>query len=479
VSDKSTEENNVEENFEDLLESYSSGLGEDIRVGDKVRGEIIAFSKDSVFIDTGAKIDGVVDRAELLDENQEMPYKEGDTLELYVVSRTGNEIRLSKALSGIGGLSAISEAFRREVPIEGKIKGQVKGGFHVDVMKRRGFCPISQIDITYVEHPEEYVGQTFNFLITQFEDRGKNIVLSRRKILEAEREESRRHFMKEIETGRVYEGKVTKLMPYGAFIELFPGIEGMVHLSEMGWGRTDKPGDVLKTGETVTVKIIHVEPGKKPGQVKISLSMKQITEDPWNTLRERFRISDKIVGRVTRCAKFGAFVELEPGIEGLVHISEMSYNRRLSSVEEMVQPGDTVEVQIKDIDLDNRRIALSMKDAAGDPWVAAREKYQVGSSIEGTVEKKEKFGIFVNLEPGVTGLIPKSKLEQATGLEKAKEGDRIRVIIEEMHPEDRKMTLAPHNSKNEDEWKRFAADTGKSIGSLGEKLRQAIRTKAD
>jgi small subunit ribosomal protein S1 len=193
--DFTDEENNSEENFADLLESYTASKDEDIQIGDKIQGEIISIGKDTVYIDTGLKIDGVVDREELLDENMEFPYTEGDTLELYIVFYNGSEIRLSKALSGAGSPHMIREAYERAIPIEGKVKGIIKGGFDVDVLQNRAFCPISQIDLKYVEVPDEYLGQTYLFLIMELEAGGKNIVVSRRELLQREQEESRKQFL--------------------------------------------------------------------------------------------------------------------------------------------------------------------------------------------------------------------------------------------------------------------------------------------
>jgi small subunit ribosomal protein S1 len=481
VSEELTNEKGVEdENFADLFESYSAGMNEDVQIGDKVRGEIISIGQDTVFVDTGTKIDGAVDKAELLDENLELPYKVGEILELYVVSRSGSEIRLSKALSGAGGLHIIGEAFESAVPVEGKVKGTCKGGFNVEILQKRAFCPISQIDLKYVEKPDDYVGETYSFLITQLEENGRNIVVSRREFLQREQEKARGEFLKDLVIGTQFEGRVTKLMPYGAFVELQPGVEGMVHLSELGWSRVAKVEEVLSGGEVVTVKVIGMEPGKKPGQVKIALSIKQLTEDPWNNVQDEFRVGDKTRGRVTRCVKFGAFVEIAPGIEGLVHISEMSYRQRVLKAEDVVADGETVEVMIKEIDVEKKRISLSMKDAEGDPWVDIRDRIKVGQSVDGTIEKREKFGYFVRLEPGITGLLPKSKISNSNNpasIEKLKEGDRITLVVEEIRPEERRITLRPGDSASEDDWRSYTKAEEKPIGSLGEKLQQALKAK--
>ncbi len=277
-----------EKSFAELFESYDEGMNEDVRLGDKIKGEIISVGTDAVFMNTGTKIDGVVDRLELLDENGQLPYQKGDVLELYVVAVHENEIRLSKAISGVGGLNLLKEAFENKIPVEGKVKELCKGGFNVEIIQRRAFCPISQIDLKYVENPEEYVGKDFHFLITEFKENGKNIVASRRELLNKEQQKIRKEFLEEnVTVGALLKGKVVNLMPYGAFVELFPGVEGMIHVSEMSWARVEKPEDILKINDPVTVKVLKIEPDKK-SSVKISLSIKDATQDPWDSVGEKF-----------------------------------------------------------------------------------------------------------------------------------------------------------------------------------------------
>jgi small subunit ribosomal protein S1 len=465
------------DSFAELLESYTTGMGEDVRVGDRIRGEILSIGKESVFVDTGTKIDGVVDKEELLDEGGELPYEVGETIELYVVAFNGNEIKLSKALSGAGGLMALQEAYQQEIPVEGKIKGQIKGGFHVEIMGKKAFCPVSQMDVTYTEDLEQHIGKTYPFLITQFEERGRNIVLSRAELLRREQKKAAQAFLKALEVGRDVDGRVTRLMPYGAFIEIFPGVEGLLHISEISWSRLETPNEVLNVGDSVRVKIIGMEKGEGG---RISLSIKQMEGDPWERLEDTVRVGAKLTGKVRRCMGFGAFVEIFPGIEGLVHISEMSYTKRVMKPEEVVSVGDRVPVVVKAIDVPRRRISLSIKDAEGDPWLEVPERYKTGQSLQGILEKKEKFGYFVSLEPGVTGLIPLSKireLQKPSLVEKLKEGDSIQVFVERIQVEERKITLAPADVEDEKHWQRFVQGAEKPSGILAQKLKQALEEK--
>jgi len=273
------------------------------------------------------------------------------------------------------------------------------------------------------------------------------------------------------------QGRVTRLAPYGAFVEIFPGLDGMVHISELSWSRVDKPGDVVQIDDQVMVRVMKVEKTEKPEQPKISLSMKQVTGDPWLRVDGTFQVGEKIKGKVIRCAKFGAFVEIAPGIEGLVHISEMSYRKRVIRPEEVVRPGDMVHVVVKEVDIPKKRISLSIKDAEGDPWMEVDEKYRVGQAVVGTLEKKEKFGYFIALEPGITGLLPASKMKLAqkpSEIEKLKAGDPVTVIIEEIHGKERRITLGPTDSAEESDWKNFSKQGDRPSTLFGEKLKKAL-----
>jgi small subunit ribosomal protein S1 len=471
-----------EENFAELFEAYSDGMSEDLSVGDRITGKIIAIEKESVFLDTGSKVDGVVDRMELLDDDGELPFAMGDEIELYVVAANESEIRLSKAMSGAGGFDMLRDAYESRIPVEGTVTESVKGGFAVEIMKKRTFCPISQIDTRYVETPDEYVGQTFSFLIKRFEEKGRNIVISRRDLLEQEQAEARKEFFKTLKIGDDLEGTVTKLMPFGAFVELVPGVEGLVHISELGWSRVENPEQAVKNGERVRVKLLKMEPGEgnKPG--KISLSIKQTSGNPWDTVTDTVQNGAKLSGRVTRIMPFGAFVEIAPGIEGLIHISEMSYTKRIHTPDEVVQPGQTVFVVVKAVDGENRRVSLSLRDAEGDPWADVESKYRPGQPVTGTVEKKERFGIFITLEPGVTGLLPRSKItaaQDSAAIERLKPGNPIHIIIDTVNLMDRKISLALSGETDSDEWKNYSAPqtSGGGLGSLGDMLQQAMDAK--
>jgi len=478
---RSTVPENDSESFAELFEAYTAGMKENLQVGDRIRGEIVAIEKDRAFVSTGTKSDGIVDLDELRNEHGELAFRVGDPVELYVVEASEVQIRLSRALSGIGGRALLQEAYRKQMPVEGIVRETCKGGFRVEVLKNRAFCPVSQIDLQYVEEPENFVGQTFEFRITRFEEGGRNLVLSRRVLLEEQQEAAHKAFFQTLSVDQVLEGTVTRLMPYGAFVELIPGVEGMVHVSELQWSRTEKPEEVLHPGDSIRVKVLDIAADEKSGRPKIALSVKRLGTDPWETVEQHFRPGNRLKGRVTRCAGFGAFVEIAPGLEGLVHISEMSYVKRILKPDDLVRVGDEVPVVIQNIDAAARKISLSMREAEGDPWQDVSAKYRIGQTVEGRIEKKERFGFFVALEPGITGLLPKSKMRQTSlgpDLEKTRVGDKIPVVVENLQVEERKMTLAPADPSASADWRQYAADSqSPALGDLGAKLKDAMNKK--
>jgi small subunit ribosomal protein S1 len=489
MAEKSPDNNTMpaEGEFAALMEASLAERGGEISVGDRITGPVIAVTDATVVVDTGTKLDGVADKNEFLDENGQVAVSEGDAVTLYVVSVRGDEVVLSKALSGQGGAEALREAFENNVPVEGKVTASRKGGFDVDILHRRAFCPVSQIDMAFTDNPEAHVGQTYSFAITTFERDGKNIVVSRRKLLEQERAESELRFMETVRPGDVIPAVITRFAAFGAFAEVAPGLEGLIHLSELSWSRAEKAEDAVALGQAVTVKALAFDRDKK-GRPRISLSIKQAGPDPWDTVGEHFAAGDKVEGKVTRLADFGAFVEIAPGIEGLIHVSEMSHIRRIAKPSDVVSPGEAVTVAIKDIDLGKRRISLSLKEAAGDPWANVPDTFAIGATVTGTVENRQQFGLFINLAPGVTGLLPTSKLRDATEpavYEKLRPGDTATVVVSEIDTEKRKITLAPVGEpKEHGDWKRFAKQEaapkpggGGGLGLLGEKLQEAMSRK--
>jgi len=352
----------MSEDFASLLAQYEErGAGARPKVGDRVQATVVAIGEHAVFVDVGAGVDGVVLREDLLDAQGELAVAEGDVLDLYVVAAGESELRLARSVSGVAGLGLLEEAFAAGLPVEGRVSAVVKGGVEVQVAGRRAFCPASQIGDRSVEDLSTLVGQTFRFVITTLGERGRNIVLSRRKLLEEERRQSQETFFARVREGDVLEGTVTRLASFGAFVEVAPGLEGLVHVSELSWSRGVQPEDILAVGERVRVKFLGRSPDAKSGGERISLSLKQAGEDPWQRVAQEAREGEISAGTVTRLADFGAFVELWPGVEGLIHVSEMG--RRVRRPDEVVRPGDAVRVRILAVDLGARRLSLALAES--------------------------------------------------------------------------------------------------------------------
>ena len=452
--------------------------------GQRVSVRIVAITADTVFVSTGSKVDGIVDREEL-EENGELPHQVGDMLDLYVVTVSPQEVKLSRILRGAGSITALEDAKAAGLPVEGKVTGQVKGGYAVDIMKRRAFCPLSQIDLRPLDDPEAVVGKTYPFLITRLEKGGRNIVVSRRSILEREQQENREALLAEINVGDVREATITRLAPFGAFAELSPAVEGLAHLSELSWTRVGQADEAVSVGDRVRVKILGINREEKG--VRISLSLKQVTDDPWKDVETRVAPGDVLSGKVVRNAPFGAFVEILPGIEGLVHLSELSYEKRVMKADEIVVPGDVVQVKVKEVDTAKKRISLSLRDVGGDPWDNMGDALVVDAELTGTVEKRAPFGLFITLAPGITGLLPTSVIQASPSrksLERLGPGEAVAVRIRDIDTKSKRISLAPAGEEGapeaeEKDWKRHAPKPAPapSMGALGLALQAAIKKK--
>lgn len=330
------------------------------RVGDMIKGTIISIGKDAVFVDAGGKAEGQLGRDQISDRDGNLLVKVGDVVEARVVSDAGGVLQLrTKVSRGPEAKAELLQAFELAIPVEGLVTEVVKGGVSVDVAGVRGFCPASQVDARFVEDLAVYVGQKLTFQITRYEAR--NLVLSRRVLVEAEKEKLAAETRKTLVPGLVVRGKVVGFKSFGAFVDI-GGIEGMLHVSELGFGRVDRPEDVLTLGQEVEVAVLKIEPGDKRGE-RISLSLKALSNDPWNDAIAGLAAGRRVKGKISRLQQFGAFVEIAPGVEGLVHISELGAGRRINHPKEVAAVGQEVEAVILAIDPERRRISLSLADS--------------------------------------------------------------------------------------------------------------------
>jgi small subunit ribosomal protein S1 len=411
-----TQDNNKD--FGQLFEAGFSKLTTSIRTGQRVQGTVSMVGKNTVFVDLGTPADGYLDVKDLLDKNGEMSLKVGDSIEAFCMGWTDEGIRLALRMSGDAVDSSIEDAYNAGMPVEGKVSAERKGGFTVQVANSEAFCPFSQMDMRGVRRePADHIGERYSFVVTEYSEGGRNIVLSRRRLLEKEAAVKREELKERLAVGDVLDGVVTKIMPFGAFVDL-GGAEGMVHVSEMGWNRGLKPEEQLSEGQTVQVKVLDIDWGDAASEKRerLSLSIKQVEQHPWERLEDdpSYVVGKKRNGKVTRLADFGAFIELEPGIEGLAHISQLGVEEHVQHPSDVLQEGAAVEVTILDIDSERRRIALCI----GEPKVKGEKPAELtqeqaaevaavnaGARLEGEVESVKPFGVFVKLPNGQTGLL--------------------------------------------------------------------------
>ncbi len=333
------------------------------RVGDEVTAKVVMIGKDAVFVDLGEKAEGVIDRAELLDDAGELTVAVGDEVTARVVSTSGGSIALKKKMGrGADGAAELRHAMDARLPVAGTVAAVNKGGVEVDVAGVRAFCPVSQLDASFVEDTGAYLGQRLDFLVTRFEPAGRggkpNVVLSRRALIEEENKKRAAETRSRLEVGMVVTGVVKTIKDYGAFVDI-GGIEGMLHVAQLGFERVKHPSDVLTVGASIEVQIINMEQGDK--RERISLSLKSLQADPFDVAAAQLTVGQSLKGTVARCEPFGAFVELPGGAQGLVHVSELGENRRVNHARDVVNVGQEVEVVVLGIDEEKRRIALSMK----------------------------------------------------------------------------------------------------------------------
>jgi len=466
--------------FEELLKASSEAPGRKLFPGDTVSGKVLKISKDTVFVDLGGKSEGIADIQEFLDKGGNLTIKQGDGVEMRVASiRDGTHLTKGMKVHGADALEILREAKENLIPVEGRVVRVIKGGFEIDLSGVRAFCPLGQIDIQFCEKPEEHVGARYPFRIMEIKEKGKNIVVSRRVLMQEEREEKSKETLARLMPGLECEGNVTKLTDFGAFVDI-GGIEGMVHVSEISHGRIDHPSQILKPGQQVKVKVMKIDAGKE-GRPKISLSVKALEPDSWDK-GLGFEEGEIIHGKVSRLTDFGAFVEVAPGVDGLVHISEISYER-VSHPSRFLHEGDRVDVLVMGIDRDMHRISLSIKEATIKKKMDMEEgsdkvRLEVGQILKGIVEDSKPYGLFVRLPQfgaRVRGLLPMEELresERGDVKKKFPKGQEIQVEIISIDEKGRIRLSQRAMEEREDrkDYEKFVEkeERGGKLGTLGE-----------
>jgi small subunit ribosomal protein S1 len=457
-----------EEDFASMLDK--SSMGERLYPGQKVRAKVVSISGDLVYINLGGKSEGAVDLAEFLDKKGAAGVREGDEIEAFFVTVQDGLMKLTTLIGGYSAVSlnAIRDAYEAGVPINGEVKKEIKGGFEVSVGGVRGFCPFSQIDLKTMRNGGEHVGRTFAFKVLEYSEEGRKIVLSRRALLEQEKEAQVKKLRESLAVGMDITVKVKSIHNFGAFIDL-GGIDGLVPASEISWDRSMTPGDVLSAGQEITAKIMSLDWENS----RFALSLKATQPDPWNAVAEKYPTDSRVSGSIVRLAPFGAFVKLEPGIEGLIHISNLGAGRRISHPREVVETGQWVDCYVLSVDPQNRKISLSMQPKVEPVKIVLPV---IGEILDGTVEKVMPYGIFLKMNNGITGLIPNVEMGTPSGTDHRRmfaPGTAMQVAVLDVDTVKNKVRLSrkallEKAAQDEfDEYKESVKNPAESSGSLG------------
>ena len=457
----------AEDDFESLFEESLQA----VQPGGVVTGKIVDINPTHVVVDVGYKTEGRISVQEFQDRDGTLQVNVGDDVDVFFESPEGDrgEIVLSRQKAeSIKVWDRIENAYEQVTPIDGTIVARVKGGFKVDVGVD-GFLPGSHVDIRPTRNLDQFVGKQDRFTILKYNRMRDNVVVSRKVLLEKEREVLKKETLAVLEEGVILEGVVKNITDYGAFVDV-GGIDGILHITDMSWGRVNHPSDLLSLAETIRVVVLKFDKEKE----RISLGMKQITPDPWESVSERYPVDSKITGKVVGLTDYGAFVELEKGVEGLIHVSEMSWSKKLSHPSKVVQVGETVEAMVLNVDPARRRISLGLRQVLPNPWFLAKEKYPEGSIVTGPVRNITDFGVFVGVEEGIDGLIHISDLDWTKKIkhpsELYKKGDMVEAKVLGVDPQVERFSLGV-KQLTMDPWERVVKENPPGTRITGEVVR--------
>ena len=476
--------NDTDEDFATMFEA--SLKAKRFETGQTLEGRIVAIGPEVAFVDVGGKGEATIEVAELKDADGDLEVAVGDRIQAVLVSTVGGLTLSRKLARGAATDRQLEAAFHSGLPVEGKVEKAVKGGLEVRIGGQRAFCPISQIDIVRTDDPSVHEGHVYEFRIIEYKEGGRNLVVSRRALLEEGQRASAAELRRSIVPDAVMTGRVISVREFGAFVDLGAGVQGLLHVSEMGWSRVSDILQVVQPGDEITVKVLRVDDDKQ----KISLGLKQLSADPWSRVQATYEIGQVHTGRVTRLADFGAFVELEPGVEGLAHASTFAPTGRANGWTRLVAPEMTGAFEILSIDLEKKRIGLALvPEGSARAGGAAPSQPEIvpGARLKGKVERHEKFGVFVFLAPGRTGLIPSSETGIARDADVAKTfpiGADVEVVVLDVDAATRRIRLSAKavlDAREAEEVREYteredAAPT-EGFGSLADKLRGALKPR--
>ena len=448
---------------EELEKAYDSTLN---KVNDRevVDGTVIAMNKREVVVNIGYKSDGIIPLSEF---RYNPDLKVGDTVEVYIENqedKKGQLILSHKKARATRSWDRVNAALENEEIIKGYIKCRTKGGMIVDVFGIEAFLPGSQIDVKPIRDYDVFVGKTMEFKVVKINQEFKNVVVSHKALIEAELEQQKKEIISKLEKGQVLEGTVKNITSYGVFIDL-GGVDGLIHITDLSWGRVSDPHEVVSLDQKLNVVILDFDDEKK----RIALGLKQLTPHPWDSLDPNLKVGDHVKGKVVVMADYGAFIEIAPGVEGLIHVSEMSWSQHLRSAQDFMKVGDEIEAVILTLDREERKMSLGIKQLKPDPWETIEEKYPVGSKHVAKVRNFTNFGVFVEIEEGVDGLIHISDLSWTKKIKHPSEftqiGADIDVVVLEIDKENRRLSLG-HKQLEENPWDVF--ETVFTVGSIHE-----------
>jgi small subunit ribosomal protein S1 len=431
------------DSFAALFEA-SISAGDFGKEGEIVKGRVVAAQRDNVIIDIGGKSEGMIPISEFLDAQGQPQVKPGDIIDVFIESRENDDglVTLSKEKADkMKVWDEISSACERDELIEGTISQRVKGGLSVTIRGGvKAFLPGSQVDLRPIRNLDKLIGQTYQFKVIKFNKKRGNIVLSRRVLLEKERDEIKTKTLETLEEGKVVKGVIKNITEYGAFVDL-GGIDGLLHITDMSWGRVNHPSEVFQVGDEVTVKVLKYNVETE----RVSLGLKQTQEDPWNHAEEAYPPGKKVRGKVMSITDYGAFIELEPGVEGLIHVSEMSWTKKVKHPSKFLEVAQELECQVLEVDAKSKRISLGLKQLEPDPWSIFTEKYKPGDKIGGKVRSLTDYGVFIGIEEGVDGMVHKSDISWTVKVNNPsdiyKKGDDVEAIILLINHDEKKVSL--------------------------------------
>ena len=444
------------EDFASVLENFTTEAEEAVSEDRVIKGTVLKLTGTHVVVDIGAKSEGMLPLAEVLDHEGKPKFKPGDEIDVMRDKGPAEEgyINLShQKAQRIHAWEEIEKAYNEKKPIQAVVVDRIKGGLTVDILGAHAFLPGSQVDLRPIRNLDGMKGQTLEVAVIKLNKKRGNIVVSRKDLLEGEQNEKRSKTLEHLEEGSVLTGVVKNLTEYGAFVDL-GGLDGLLHITDMSWGRLTHPKDLVNVGDQIQVKVLKYDKDKQ----RVSLGFKQLTPDPWLDAEHRYPEGAHVGGRVISVTDYGAFVELEQGIEGLVHVSEMTWSKRMKHPSKLVNVGDQVECVVLNVNPTERRISLGMRQLASNPWDSLHEKFPVGMTVEGRVRNLTDFGAFIEIEDGIDGLVHVSNLSWTKRVkhpsEVLKKGDRVKAVVLAIEPDKRRLSLGVKQLQP-DVWESF------------------------